>query len=346
MKLSLRSLFAAVGMFLASIGIGQAEEINLAPKFNPFQSPEITLVGHCTDGCTDGCTDCCAPSCTDACTSCAPSRHVGRDFWVTKDRCAGVTGGVDVLFLRPYTSEGTGPGPSQLNFEPSARYWIGYQNCDGLGARIRWFNYDRGDSSLDGVGALPPLGTAQIGTGYEFQYVDFEVTQAVDFRRWNFLTSGGLRWAETNTDSLTYTNLSTVPAIITGNFNYAGSGFDGVGLTTALQATRDLNRTGSLRMTMGARWSALFGNSKGNFVNGAVVNGVPANVVAGNFVVRDTLVNVLELNIGPQYRRQLRNGAYLTLGAGFEAQYYSNALGVGSTDIGLAGFSTSIGLTR
>jgi hypothetical protein len=47
----------------------------------------------------------------------------------------------------------------------------------------------------------------------------------------------------------------------------------------------------------------------------------------------------------------LRNGAYLTLGAGLEAQYWSNAYNLGglftpSFDAGFAGFASSIAITR
>ena len=39
MKLSLRTLFAAAGLLVASAA--QAEEISLAPKFEPFAAPQV-----------------------------------------------------------------------------------------------------------------------------------------------------------------------------------------------------------------------------------------------------------------------------------------------------------------
>lgn len=314
MKLSWRSLLAAAGLLVGAAGV-QAEEISLAPTFDPFtqEAAEITLVGHCTDNCAD--------ACTDQCTSCCPSRHVGRDFWVCKDRCGGWVGGVDFLLLRPYAGGGWlqsgGNANAQLNFNPAYRIYLGRQNADGLGGRLRFFEFDRGVTN----------GTSILGV--EARYLDAEMTQAVDFRRWNLLFAGGLRYAQIEGNSGVNTALP-------------GFGFDGFGLTFAGQATRDLNKSGSLRMTSGARWSAVYGNSSTS------LNGAPG--VTRN---RDDLVNILEINIGPQYRRQLRNGAYLTFGGGFEAQYWSNPvsvaavpLGIAASDIGFAGFSSTIAITR
>jgi hypothetical protein len=311
MKLSWRSLFAALGLLVGAAGV-QAEEVSLAPNFEPFAAPDIaasdiTLVGHCTDGCADAC----AEGCTDQCTSCAPSRHVGRDFWVCKDRGCGWVGGVEFLLLKPYAGGGyLSSGTAQMNFNPAYRLTLGRQNADGLGARIRYFEFDRGAT---GVGN---------DIGVEARYFDAELTQAVDFRRSSLLFSGGLRYAQYEAAN----NLAT-PAP-------TSFGFDGFGLTFSGQATRDLTKSGSLRMVSTARWSAVYGNSKFG---------------AANTHVNDNLVNIFEINIGPQYRRQLRRGAYLTLGGGFEAQYWSNAFTtttMPSADVGFAGFGSQIAITR
>jgi len=303
MKLSLRSLFAAAGLFVASSGIGQAEEINLKPTFDPFAAPEITLVGHCTDGCADAY----AGGCTDSCNSCCTSRHVGRDFFVCKDRCGGLIGGAELLFLRPFGSEDVFDqnGSAQMNYNPAARLWIGTQNADGLGARIRYFEFDRVSTAAGGN-----------NVGVEAKLLDLEATQAVNFRRFNMEFFGGLRYAE---------NRIAVPNVSTG--------FNGVGLTFGAQVARDLNQSGSLRLASGARWSAVYGNSL---------------IAGGNDSLqsRDDLKNILELNIGPQYRRQLANGGYLTLGGGLEAQVWNGGFNADTQDFGFAGFATSVSITR
>jgi len=322
MKVSLRSLFCAVGMLLAGINGAGAEEVRLDPNYEVFQTSaakEIVLTSH----------DCSADNLGSGCEQkpCTPP-HVGRDFFVCKDRCAGIIAGTETVFLRPYASSGfldPGAGAVAMNFNPSQRYWIGYQSADGLGGRIRYWEFDRGATGAGGA-----------GVGVEYRNLDVELTQAVDFKRWNLLGSAGLRYQETG--------MNVGPSLFAGlplDF-----GFDGVGLTFSGTATRDLNQSGTWRFASTARWSAVYGNSKAN-VGGVLGGGLGAGVVS-----RDDLVNILELNIGPQYRRRLSNGSYLTMGAGVEAQYYSNALdlpvgpiGVG-IDTGFVGFSSSIAITR
>jgi hypothetical protein len=322
MKVSLRSLFCAVGMLLAGINGASAEEVRLDPNYEVFQTSaakEIVFTNH----------DCSAANLGGDCEqkTCTPP-HVGRDFFVCKDRCAGIIAGTETVFLKPFASGGlfgaTGDGGAQMNYNPSQRYWIGYQSADGLGARIRYWEFDRGATGGGGT-----------ALGVEFRNLDVEMTQAVDFKRWNLLFSGGLRYQETGAN-----------ASVAG-VNVINTGFDGTGVTFSGQATRDLNPSGSLRMTMGSRWSAVYGNSKGT----GLVGGVQTP-----FINRDDLVNVLEINIGPQYRRRLNNGAYLTLGAGVEAQYYTNGLYAGAGVVptvydanqtaGFVGFGSSIAITR
>jgi hypothetical protein len=321
MKVSWRSgLWAAALVVVCAMG-ARADEIRLAPDFEPFQSEAQTnaapashiefVDGQCTDqvcGCTPQC--------------CGPSRHVGRDFFVCGNRCSGLIGGIDLLLIKPYASGGLlSSNAAQINFTGAYRAWVGRQNADGLGARIRYFEFNQG---AGGPGAGGPE-----TIGVQFRYLDAELTQVVDFRRWSLLLSGGLRYGETS--------INRDPAGIAG---VQQAGFDGVGLTFGAQASRDLNSSGSLRMVSAARWSALYGNSKGQ-IAGAIA------------AVNDDLVNVFELNIGPQYRRRLRNGAYLTLGGGIEAQYWSNAIdaanaafGPLSSDAGFVGFSSTVAITR
>jgi len=316
MKVSLRSLLCTVGMLLAGINVAQADDVRLTPEFTVFQgstAKEIVFTSHdCSADHLAG--DCEAKTCTPP--------HVGRDFFVCKDRCAGIIAGTETVFLRPYASSGLlDITPAQMNFNPSQRYWLGYQSADGLGGRIRYWEFDRGTA------------TPVAGLGIEYRNLDVEMTQAVDFKRWNLLFAGGLRYQETGTDL----SIGGIPV---------GFGFDGVGLTFAGQATRDLNSSGSWRMAAGARWSAVYGNAKLDI--GGALGGIGFNPVA-----RDTLVNVLEINIGPQYRRRLSNGSYLTMGAGIESQYYSNGLDLPAVggfglgfDTGFIGFGSSIAITR
>jgi hypothetical protein len=339
MKISLRTLFAAVGLLVAATGIGRAEEVSLAPSFEPFADENITLVAHHARhaaGCESG--DCNMGECNTGgydC-NCGPSRHVGRDFLVCQDRCGGIIGGGEFLYLRPYGESDifdTGPGGPDIGFNPAFRTWAGFESADGLGARGRYFWYEGEDTGvLLGAPATQSL---------EMQYIDAELTQAVAFRRSNIQLSGGFRYAENQFGIVR--GGTALPANLVLDF-------DGYGMTFAVQGNRDITRNGCIRFSANARWSLLYGD----FEASGIVQGVP--VAAAN---RDDLVNVLELNIGPQIRRRLNGGGYLTVGAAAEAQYWSNGLdvpaglaagllpaGVNSFDIGLFGFSASAQITR
>lgn len=210
----------------------------------------------------------------------------------------------------------TGAGGPQLNFEPAYRLTAGRQMSDGLGARMRYFEFNRGDTT--------PAGTL----GVQARYLDAELTQTVDFRSWNLLFSGGLRYAQYQANNSLF--LGNVGTGVTSDFNGFGSTFGG-------QASRNLNQSGSLRLVTAARWSTVFGN------NSVVDGGVPSSV-------RDNLINIMEINIGTQYRRQLRNGSTLVLGGGLEAQNWVGVLANGGGDdmynAGFAGFTSSFGIMR
>jgi hypothetical protein len=239
---------------------------------------------------------------------------VGRDFTTNNPRNGGGPYfSTEVVFLKPYASRGLfdAANPAQLKFEPSLRYVLGYQSAEGLGARVRYWSYDHGAGTNFGT-----------GLGLRYRTIDAEMTQAVDFRRWQLLISGGLRYAQANID---YQNV-----FAPGNL---GLGFNGFGLTAAAQASRDLNLRGTWRLATGARWSTVFGNSS------AVGGGGPTTAY------RDDLLSIIDLNLGPQFRLPLGNGAYLTGTAGAEAQFWSGTAAA-TFDTGFAGFGASLGITR
>jgi hypothetical protein len=332
MKLSLRNLFAAAGVLVATAAGGRAEEISLAPKFEPFAAPEITLVGHCTDGCADGCNNgCnngCGSCCDSCCNSCCTSRHVGRDFWTCNDRCGGLVGGFEFLYLEPFAEDGlAGPaaigginvGNPDIDLEPAYRIWGGWENRDGLGARVRYFQIDGDDAGVATAVAI------------EYRYIDAELTQAVAFRRSSMQFAAGARYAEAQ-------NAFAIPGVL-GLANE----FQGYGLTFAVQANRDISRAGALRMTANARWSLLYGEND-------IGVALPVLAVVPTATIEDEIMQIIELQVGPQLRIPLRSGGYLTAFGGVEAQYWQNGVSTVvpglSIDTGFLGLATSVGITR
>jgi hypothetical protein len=296
MRLSRKSWFGALTLAVGLVGSAGAEEPS-SLFGEPFDlgaeqaatTPPITLVSSAQQSSGDADGD---------------RSYVGRDFVLYKNQYRGLSAGMEMIMLRPYFSEDFLTTAAHLDFEPSYRYWGMYQSADGLGGRLRYWSIDQ----------FEVFGASQVGV--EFRTMDAEMVQNIDFRRWNFLMSGGCRYGEASSD-----------------INRFESGFDGIGLTVAMQGTRDLNSSGSLRMTMGGRWSALYGNSK-DFTNGIQTN-----------IDRDDLVSIMELNIGPQYTRPFGNGT-LTMGGGLEAQHWSNGATDDTQDFGFAGFMSSISFSR
>lgn len=334
MKLSLRAILFAAAVVLAGIQSGRAEEISLAPQFNPFQEaasststfdapPAISLVGAC-NGCDNGCN-----------SGCCQQPHVGKDFIVCQDRSCSWYATLETLALRPYAGGNllnpNNTNPAQLGFQGAARFTAGRETSDGLGGRLRYFTYDANET----------FGAGNATTSIEMKYYDAELTQRVDFRKWGFLASGGLRYLMWDGVAGRQTAAGGVAA---NDFNI---GFDGFGLTFGTEASRAMRFRGG-RMVMAARWSALYGNSKAQRINGANANAAQTAQV-------DDLVNTFEFNIGPQFTRQLRN-ATLVFGGGLEAQYYSNIANIGAVgaanplngiaDFGFAGLTSSITLMR
>lgn len=272
-----------------------------------------------------GCGECDACGCCDC-----ECEWVGKDFYNNRCRVGGLIGGAEIVFLRPYaTEDALNNGPNDFGFVPSWRTWVGFVGESGLGSRIRYWEFDRGETDILG-------GTAYI-TGLEFRTLDFEITQQVDFRRWQFLVSGGLRYAETE--------VTRGSGSATGTFNVDSTGFDGIGLVAGIQASRDLSRSGALRLVTGARWSAMYGNTK--FATATVSQGVVTGVTYYT-PDRDDLRSVLELSIGPQFRRELANGATLFATGTVEAQYWHAASedANDTQDLGFIGFGSAIGITR
>lgn len=246
-----------------------------------------------------------ADGCCGSCNGCCNKGFVGADFF--NDYCRPCTwyGAFEVVFLRPYASEGLLFNPaSDIGFDPSWRVWFGRQLADGLGWRARYWEFDRGSGNV----------------GAEFRTADLEFTQAVDYRYWTFLFAGGVRYAETSVNN-SILNVIDVE-----------SGFDGVGLTVAAEAYRDLFGFANLRWATKARWSALYGNGKQEFA------GI-------QFLTEDDVVQVVELYVGPQYSR-MTNAGTLTLGIGAEAQYWSNGVSFDTQDFGFVGLAVSAQVAR
>lgn len=97
----------------------------------------------------------------------------------------GTTLGAQFLLLKPFQSEGETPG---YNFKSSFRVWLGWTRDDGLGFRVRWFDYNDHHPGNSGF-------AAGLIESIDITVVDLEVTDKFQLAHWYGLLSGGLRYA-------------------------------------------------------------------------------------------------------------------------------------------------------
>ena len=90
-------------------------------------------------------------------------------------RGGGFSAGAELAFLKPYNGDGMGivsvfalagtanVGAVDTDFDAAPRVWLAYQNCDGLGVRVRYWQFDQ-------VYTAPASGTTVFGaaTGNAF----------------------------------------------------------------------------------------------------------------------------------------------------------------------------------
>lgn len=269
------------------------------------------------------------------CDPCRPS--VGRDFLSGRCRTAGYYGGAEIMWLKPFSS-GITPllvdGSSANEFLPGWRLWGGYQNCDGLGWRVNWWQWDQSSTGVSDTFFGP---TAIVDTRLVFQKLDLLATQMVSFRSWDLMLLGGVTYAG-NQFNGGFADPAG-PDFITGSAR-----FDGWGLTTGLMAYRDIPWLSGLTGYGGVQWSGIYGNS---------VLAETSVFDSSRLALNGTLLNVLEMKVGTQYERRIGRGAIGFVSAGFEAQYWAglaNAPVFGFFDnrssLGLVGFTVGTGIRR
>jgi hypothetical protein len=274
---------------------------------------------------------------TSACAPCGPC--VGRDFAWGRCRTEGYYGGAEIMWLKPFSSGGAFFGTenslfataSANEFLPGWRLWGGHQNCDGLGWRVNWWQWDQFSSGVvttNQRGAIVPVAA---DVRLVFQKLDLLATQMVSFRKWDLMFLGGVTYAG---------NECSVGASNAFFDSYSSqTRFDGWGLTVGTLVYRDIGWFEGLQGYGGVQWSGVYGNSPESLRNtfGGVTN---ASTIQGE----STMANILELKVGTQYERRIGWGAIGFVSAGFESQYWAVPADFGNP--GLVGFTVGTGIRR
>lgn len=237
-------------------------------------------------------------------------------------------GGAEVIFFKPFGEAGTTPQQAietsgANSFLPAWRLWGGWSDDDGLGARVRWWQYDQFSSATD------TLGTTE--SRLIFQKLDVEVTQQASFGAWNMMLSCGVTWIGNELD------------LGTGTANGIDRWrMDAAGVTAGIQAVRRSRHFEHWRWLASAQGSGVFGNSLSQTVADPI--GSQTSTVGGIF----------EFAVGPRWERHIGGGATAFAGGNAEAQYWMTGLGAiedgivpdGMGALGLVGLSFNVGIRR
>jgi hypothetical protein len=223
--------------------------------------------------------------------------------------CPGVVFGTEMSMLRFHDNIGLADRYNDLEAAP--RIWAGWTTAGGLGARIRWFDYQDTSSASD-------IERVRLYT------VDMEITDSFQLgSKWSGLLSGGVRYAEEN-DLVHF----AIDEPLLRNVN------SGTGPLLGVELYRQVTDRFSLFVL--GRESLLFGNT-------SISEGPAAERV------QNTLFAISEIQLGGEWRKALNGTAYLFARTAVEAQWWGGPailVEFGSRDIGLVGGTMAVGICR
>lgn len=303
-----RTALAMAGMVLC-LGQLQAEELSYSELEARLTKLENQIAGqnsiqqasHCCDSCCDS--GCCDVGCCDACGC---GNGCGCDSCCSgccAPACGSFYAELQLLFLRAHVPENAVDDDAKLEetHEISPRFIIGYENCNGLGGRIRYWNYDHATA----------IETEDNVIAFDMNIVDIEATQRFQGCRSDVVLAGGVRlgnWESTDDDEDTVDN-------------------DLLGLTMAADMRSQLARgcNSELNLVGGGRMSLLGGDWDGNRNHDFIDT------------ERDDNIFVWELYAGVEYGVCYYN-SYLFTRLAYEVQMWHSAIVDSSGDLDTLGF--------
>ncbi len=261
----------------------------------------------CTS-CDSGCGECLADGDCDPCC-----------------RSAGYIGGVEMTWVKPHSSGGVRGARFDIDFgyDIAPRYWLGFQGSDGLGWRVRYWQFDHRETVPAGSAALTD------SISYDAYLLDAEL---FDSRHlgccWDATVSAGFRYVEFDQERVVFGTTNRVA--VEGN-QFENSS---IGVTVG----------GELRRSMGAH-AAGFISTRASVLMG---DEIETQIVNGNWAPvdreLDNVYYIWEAQSGVQWSQELGCGEFFTRAA-FEMQIWDNFAGTGE-DWGLGGISFSAGILR
>lgn len=247
-----------------------------------------------------GASDCEASDC-DAADDCTASSCCSCDQ-------SGVFFDAEITFFRFHSSAGIHPS-NEFDFETSPRITLGYRNPDGLGTRVRYWEYDHQNHS--------DTSPYDVDT----YNVDVEVFEEISLSSCTSIElSAGFRYNEFDQFSD-----DDAPSVGPGLGTYA---FDGFGAIVGIETRRSLSSNGAIYARL--RQAVLMDDYDLN-KDSEVSDGT----------LHDTVVGMTEIALG--YETSLASsGCYSVNGrVGVEWQQWHNYL-AGVWDTGFAGFTAGV----
>lgn len=260
----------------------------------------------------------------EAVADCCPEESCGS---------SSIYAGAELLLLEPHVGALGGslfgfpliPLTPDFDTELSPRFWVGYENAEGIGARLAYWEFDHATRMLD-----PFAGVATITNGLEARTIDGEMTICGCLGATEVRLAGGLRYAE-----LDFGLGLSIPGDGAGTL---AAGFDGIGPTLALDIRRAFGCRG-LALIGGVRGAWLYGDTQANLVIGGPVAAVEA---------REHMLQVWEARMGIEWSRCLATGSQVFARATYEAQAWEWApvAMLVHEDLGFVGPAFAVGFAR
>ncbi|MBN1591369.1 MAG: hypothetical protein JW888_17785, partial [Pirellulales bacterium] len=251
----------------------------------------------------------------------------------------GIIGGYDFVWLKPHFSNAVaygvfiegGDDDTEIDYgyptdyENAPRLWLGYQGCNGLGARIRYWQFDQQILSQNLVSdatttyyfegfAASAGAELDISGGIEMHVLDLEFMQDIDWGRTQLTVGAGLRYAK-----LRFTGsgiLSNTNGVDTAS-RFSEITFEGVGPTVFVDFQRRI-RQSRLSVVGGLRGSVLFGRGRNDYVQYNLV----AHTSYSDLERDNRTTGAMEANIGLQYDRSLTRGVDAFIRCAWEGQLW------------------------
>jgi hypothetical protein len=219
---------------------------------------------------------------------------------------------------------------------------LGWENCDGLGVRVTYFDFEDDASQFQRILA----GTTVLERSIDIYAWDIELTQRLDLCGWDLEISSGVRIAGLESR---FGGFDVNPEV-DGALSLK-SDFDSAGLTFAVGFDRQIGCSG-LSAYGNFRGSLLYGSADvhGTLIAGGGFLGIPhPDFVDANIgEINNETISVIELKLGLQYDHCTSYGN-LFVRAGVEGQLWEQPpvlLGLLDDNIGLFGPTVAVGFSR